>query len=135
MNAYNTYAETQTQTADPGELVVMLYRGAARFLAAAIEAVDANNLQTANNSFVRAQAIITELRETLDLKRGGDLAQNLSNIYEYMNNRLIEANLRKDAQPAREILTLLRELLPAWEQAARETKAAAPARAFVSVSA
>jgi flagellar protein FliS len=134
MNAYNTYAETQTQTADPGELVVMLYRGAARFVAAAIEAVDAKNVQTANNSFVRAQAIITELLETLDLKRGGELAANLSNIYEYMNRRLIDANLRKDAQPAREILALLRELLPAWEQAARETKAA-PARTFVSVSA
>jgi flagellar protein FliS len=134
MNAYNTYRETQTQTADPGELVVMLYKGAARFLASAIEAIGAKNLETANNSFVRAQAIISELSDTLDLKQGGELAQNLFQIYEYMNFRLVDANLRKDAAPAREIETLLRDLLPAWEQAARET-VAAPVRRLVSVSA
>jgi flagellar secretion chaperone FliS len=131
MNAYNSYFETQAQTADAGELVVMLYKGAARFLVSAIAAVEAKNFQDASNSFLRAQAIITELVETLDLKQGGDLAQNLGRIYEYMNYRLIDANLRKDAEPAREVEKLLRELLPAWEQAARETKAA-PARRLVS---
>ena len=65
--------------------------------------------------------MISELLETLDLERGGDLARNLMQIYEYMNYRLVEANLRKDTQPAREVERLLRELLPAWEQAARET--------------
>jgi flagellar protein FliS len=127
MNAYNTYRETQTQTADPGELVVMLYKGAARFLASAIEAIEAKDIQTASNSFLRAQAVITELHETLDLTRGGEMAQNLSRIYEYMNYRLVDANLRKDAEPAREVERLLRDLLPAWEQAARET-ANTPAR-------
>jgi flagellar secretion chaperone FliS len=130
----NAYFETQTNTAGPGELVVMLYKGAARFLVSAIAAVEAHDVQTASNKFLLAQAIITELTETLDMKQGGDLAINLGRIYEYMNYRLIDANLRKDAQPAREILALQRELLPAWEQAARETKAA-PARTFVSESA
>ena len=101
MNASNTYFETQTQTANPGELVIMLYKGAARFLASAIEAVD---------------------------------AKNLGRIYEYMNYRLVDANLRKDAEPAREVERLLRELLPAWEQAARQT-GNAPARKLVSASA
>jgi flagellar secretion chaperone FliS len=130
----NTYFETQTNTADPGELVVMLYKGATRFLVSAIAAVEAKDLQTANNKFLLAQAIITELIETLDMKQGGDLAVNLGRIYEYMNYRLIDANLRKDAEPAREVERLLRELLPAWEQAARQTKAA-PARRLVSASA
>jgi flagellar protein FliS len=108
MNAYNTYFETQTQTADPAELVVMLYKGAARFLASAIEAVDAKNLEAAHNNFLRAQAVITELTDTLDMKLGGDLAKNLASIYEYMTHRLIDANLRKDAEPAREVERLLR---------------------------
>jgi flagellar secretion chaperone FliS len=135
MNAYNKYYETQTQTADPGELVVMLYKGAARFLASAIEAINARNLEASNNSFLKAQAIIAELMDTLDLKKGGELAQNLMRIYEYMNFRLVDANLRKDAEPAREVERLVRELLPAWEQAARETAAAAPVRRLVSTSA
>jgi flagellar protein FliS len=132
-NAHQSYRQTQTQTAAPGELVVMLYRGATRFLASAIEALDARDMQTANNHLLRAQAIISELLETLDLKRGGDIAQNLSNIYQYMNARLVDANLRKDAEPAREIEGLLRELLPSWEQVARQAKA--PARSLVQASA
>ena len=125
MNAYNVYRQTQAQTAAPGELVVMLYRGATRFVASAIEAIERNDIQVAHNNLVRAQAVITELLDTLDFERGGDLAANLAQIYVYLRSRLIEANLRKDARPAREVAHLLRELLPAWEQAARE--AAAPA--------
>ena len=68
-----------------------------------------------------AQAVISELLETLDLERGGELARGLMQIYEYMNHRLVEANLHKDVAPAREVERLLRELLPAWEQAARES--------------
>jgi flagellar protein FliS len=134
MNAYNTYRSTQTQTADPGELVVMLYKGAARFLASAVDAIGAKDLQTASNNFLRAQEIITELNDTLDLTRGGELAQNLARIYEYMNFRLVDANLRKDAEPAREVERLLRDLLPAWEQAAREAANAPTRRLAVSAA-
>jgi flagellar protein FliS len=127
MNAYQSYRQTQAATAAPGELVVMLYRGAARFVNSAVEAIEARNVPLAHNNLVRAQAVITELLETLDLERGGELARQLSQIYDYMNHQLVEANLRKDVAPAREVERLLRELLPAWEQAARET-AAKPAR-------
>jgi flagellar protein FliS len=125
MNAYQTYRQTQTQTAAPGELIVMLYRGAIRFVGSAIQAIETKNIQEAHNGIVRAQAIITELLESLDLERGEEVGRNLWRIYEYMNQRLIEANMRKDADPAREVERLLRELLPAWEQAARSTSAMA----------
>ena len=121
MNAYNVYRQTQAQTAAPGELVVMLYRGAARFVASGIEGIENNDIQAAHNNLIRAQAVITELLETLDVERGGELARNLARIYIYLRSRLIEANLRKDAEPAREVGRLLRELLPAWEEAARQT--------------
>ena len=126
MNGYQAYRQTQAQTAAPGELVVMLYRGAVRFVSAAVQAIETQDIQAAHTSLVRAQAIISELNETLDLARGGELASNLQAIYTYLNQRLIEANLRKDADAAREVERLLRELLPAWERAARET-ASAPA--------
>ncbi|HLZ31821.1 MAG TPA: flagellar export chaperone FliS [Chloroflexota bacterium] len=130
----NTYFETQTNTAGPGELVVMLYKGAVRFLASAIQGLEAKDLQIASNKLLLAQAIITELIETLDMKQGGELAVNLGRIYEYMNYRLADANVRKDAAPVREVEGLLRELLPAWEQAARLTPAA-PVRRLVSAAA
>jgi flagellar secretion chaperone FliS len=126
MNAYQVYRQTQAQTAVPGELVVMLYRGAARFLNSSIEALEARQFESAHTNLVKTQAIVTELQESLDLERGGDVARNLTRIYEYLNHRLVEANVRKDPQPAREVDRLLRELLPAWEQVAREASANAP---------
>jgi flagellar protein FliS len=135
MNAYNTYRQTQTQTAAPGELVVMLYRGAARFVGSAIDGIEARDIELANEKLGRAQAIIFELIATLDLERGGELAANLMRIYEYMNHRLVEANMRKDAAPATEVLGLLRELLPAWEAAARQSSAVPPARQTVGAAA
>lgn len=126
MNAYNVYRQTQAQTASPGELVVMLYRGAARFVASAIDSIETRDIQAAHNNLVRAQAVISELLDTLDVERGGDLARNLAQIYVYLNSRLIEANRRKDAAPAREVANLLRELLPAWEEAARQAASARP---------
>lgn len=125
MNAYQTYRQTQTQTAAPGELVLMLYRGATRFISSAIEALAARDIDAAHTGLVRAQEIISELRATLDLERGGDIARNLDNIYEYLFHRLLEANFRKDPEPAREVLKLMRELVPAWEEAVRQAKAGA----------
>ncbi|HEY3060876.1 MAG TPA: flagellar export chaperone FliS [Chloroflexota bacterium] len=124
MNAYQVYRQTQAQTAAPGELVVMLYRGAVRFVSTAITAIEGNDIEAAHVNLVRTQAIIAELLETVDLERGGAIADQLVSIYEYLNHRLIEANLRKDAEPAREVERYLRDLLPAWEEAARQ---AAPA--------
>jgi len=119
MNGLQAYRQTQAQTAAPGEQVVMLYRGALRFVIQAIAAIEARNIEAAHTNLIRAQAIVTELLESLDVERGGDLARQLISIYAYMNQRLIEANLRKDPEPAREVEQLLRELLPAWEAAAR----------------
>jgi flagellar protein FliS len=123
-NAYQVYRQTQAQTAAPGELVVMLYQGAVRFVTNAIEAIEAKDIPATHNGLMRAQAIVSELHDTLDLERGGDIALNLASIYDFMSRRLLEANMRKDAGPAREVLTLLRELLPAWQAAARQTAAA-----------
>jgi flagellar protein FliS len=132
--AYQTYRQTQAQTAAPGELIVMLYRGAVRFVASSIEGIEANNVEVAHNNLLRAQAVINELLETIDVERGGEVARNLWRIYEFMISRLVEANLRKDAAPAREVEQLLRDLLPAWEEAARQTNAQ-PTRPTVGASA
>jgi flagellar secretion chaperone FliS len=133
MNADQAYRQTQAQTAAPGELVVMLYQGAIRFVGAGIEAIGNKDVPTAHNSLIKAQAIISELAESLDVERGGDVARNLASIYEYLNRRLVEANLAKNVEPAREVQALLRELLPAWQAAARQ--GAAAARPLIGASA
>ena len=124
MDAYSAYRQTQAQTAAPGELVVMLYRGAIRFTVSAMAALEARDHQEAHNNFVRAQAILAELTASLDADRGGEMARNLSSLYNFMHRRLVDANLTKSVDPAREVEQLLRDLLPAWEQIMRNAGAA-----------
>jgi flagellar protein FliS len=125
MNAIQMYRQTQAQTAPPGELVLMLYRGAVRFVAAGLAGIEARDIQSAHTNLVKAQAVIAHLRDTLDVERGGQVAQGLAQLYEYLSRRLMEANVKKDPVPAREVEGHLRELLGAWEQAVRSMGGAA----------
>lgn len=120
MNGYQVYRRTQAQTASPAELVVMLYRGAVRFATAGGDALETRNLEAAHNNLVRAQAIVSELASSLDVDHGGEIARNLLGLYGYVNRCLVEANVRKSVEPAREAQRLLRDLLEAWEEAARQ---------------
>jgi flagellar secretion chaperone FliS len=61
-----------------------------------------------------AVVLIAELRGSLDLQKGGPLAQNLSNLYEYMTRRLMHANLNSDVGAVTEVLSLLGEIRGAW---------------------
>lgn len=122
MQAYRQYQTTQTNTADAGELIVMLYHGAIKFLGRALASLQEGDLQEAHNGLTRSQAIIAELMGSLDTSKG-DIAFNLFRLYDYMHYRLVHANLHKDPQPVEEVLRLLKELLPAWQYAAREARA------------
>ena len=123
MNGYQAYQQMETQTAAPGDLLLMLYRGAIRFVANAIVGIEEHDIQKANQALLRAQAIVSELIDTLDVERGGEVGQQLLALYQYFQQRLIEANVRKDPVPAKEVLNLLRELLPAWETAVKDMRA------------
>jgi flagellar secretion chaperone FliS len=108
------------QTAAPGQLVLMLLEGAIRFLdkaehGFAIEdPAEAN--QTVNNNIQRTQDILRELSMALDMKQGGELATTLSALYEYMDRRLMESNVRKSADGIKEARTLLNTLRLAWAE-------------------
>jgi len=121
----NSYARTyQTQavlTASPGQLVLMLYDGALRFLAQAHAAMEADQnewrrFEVINRNLQKAQNIIAELRGTLNHEAGGEVAANLDQLYDYYNRRLFQANLKKDPAPVAEVEGLLRELRDAWAE-------------------
>jgi len=116
---YQAYRQTEAQTASPTELVVMLYRGAVRFAKAGIDGVNRKDIQAANNGFVRAQQIVTELNTTLDMERGGAIASQLRAIYSFVNRLLMQANIQKAAEPAEQAIKLLDELLAAWVEVNR----------------
>lgn len=124
----------QTQsilTASPGQLVLLMYDGALRFMAQAragfaLPEDNYSRIEKINVSILRAQAILNELRANLDHNAGGDIAKNLDRLYEYYVRRLQEANLRKDEAPVIEVENLVRTLRDGWAEMlmGREAKVA-----------
>ena len=104
------------ENASPGELVMMLYDRAVRDLRKAFNLLSENGSQEhATHLIVHAQQIIAELKHSLNLQEGGELAENLSRLYEYMQFRLTEAVSEKDAVPVSEVISLMQELHDAWK--------------------
>ena len=115
-----SYLTVATRTASPGQLVLMLYEGAVRFLECALHGFTledpAESNSTINNNIQRAQAILQELDAALDLERGGDLASHLRGIYLYLDRRLNDSNLRKEPEGIRESIARLSTLRDAWRE-------------------
>ncbi len=119
-NAYDQYKENSIYTASPEELTFMLYNGLVKFLMQAQMAMNEKNIEKANNCIIKAQNIINEFRCTLDMKY--DISKQLDAIYEYMNSRLLDANIKKDVEIIEEVLGYARELRNTWEQAMKMAK-------------
>ena len=127
-NPWQSYRKIATQTASPGQLVLMLYDGAISFLERGLTGFDYTDpLQfnlTINNNVLRAQAIVFELNSRLDMQQGGEVAENLRRLYDYFYRRLQEGNLKKKKEPLNEVLTRLRVLRDSWAQMMQQTAAA-----------
>ena len=119
-NAYDQYKENSIYTASPEELTFMLYNGLVKFLMQAQMGMNEKNIEKTNNCIIKAQNIINEFRCTLDMKY--DVSKQLDKIYEYMNSRLLDANLKKDVDIIEEVLGFARELRNTWEQAMKIAK-------------
>ncbi len=123
---YDAYKDTEIQTANQGKLIVMLYDGAIRFLRVAQDNLNPRTYDVANTNIIKAQDIITELMLSLNME-GGEVAQNLFNLYAYMKKRLLEANMAKDSAVIDEVIKLIEPLKSAWEEVlGREGTGATP---------
>lgn len=119
-NGANAYAKVGVETgvlaASPHRLIVMLFEGAETALRMALAQMAAGDIPGKGRSISKAINIIDNgLRASLDTKAGGEIATNLESLYEYMNNRLLQANLNNSADMVQEIMKLLGELKSAWE--------------------
>ena len=115
MNGFNAYQEHAITTQSRGRLIVMLYDGAIRFLRQAIDELNRNDFAAKGRSIGRAQDILYELNTVLDMEKGGDIAQNLRSLYNFMMRHLTQANLKKDARMVQEVIALLEELNQGWK--------------------
>ena len=112
----NIGIDTSVTGADPHKLILLLYQGALLAVSSAKNQMLRKDIAAKGKSISHAILIIDEgLKSSLDKNVGGELAQNLSALYEYMSQRLLVANLKNDATALDEVSRLLSELKGAWE--------------------
>jgi len=93
----------------------MLYDGAIKFMRLAIRELEAKDYEAKGRYIDRAQDIINELNAVLDMESGGEIAANLRKLYVFMSKRLSEANVQRDPQMIREVISLMEELNKGWK--------------------
>ena len=112
-----TDLETRVEAASPQRLIIMLYDGAIKAMLGAKAAFSSGEIGVRGESISKAISIVEEgLRAALDRNAGGDIAANLDNLYEYISNRLLYANLKSHEASIDEALKLMVDLRSAWEQ-------------------
>jgi flagellar protein FliS len=122
--------EAKSETASPHELVIMLFDGALASIASATHHIQAGNIAGKGESISKAIEIIESgLNASLDYRTGGELAERLGALYEYMCSRLLHANLRNDKAALEEVSGLLRDLKSAWEEISNDSAVVSPTKA------
>lgn len=114
------YNNSKILTASPAELTLMLYEGAIKFCNIAILGIEQNDVNKAHTNIVKAERIIEEFLATLNHKY--PVAKDFENVYNYIYDRLVEANLKKDKEILEEVLVHLRGMRDTWKEVMRLTK-------------
>ncbi len=126
-NGYNAYREIGVKTASQGSLVVMLYEGAVSHLGEAIALIDEegriapSSIESYGRHIQKTTDILSELEASLDMDRGGEIAQNLMALYIYFNKQLLENAIKHDRKSLSSVLTMLSQLRDSWVVAANST--------------
>lgn len=126
MPPQDAYLESQVLTAEPMELVRLLYRAAGDATRSASAHLAAGRIVERCRQISKAHAILVQLSASLDHARGGTLSRSLAELYDYMQRRLLEANLRQKAEPLVEVESLLATLLEGWDQIRTAPEHSAP---------
>lgn len=119
-SALNAYKQNSVTTASPGELTLMLYNGCLKFLTKAKNAIAEKNIQEKNTNILKSQAIIAELMSTLNMDI--EISKQMLPLYDYMNRRLIEANVKNDTAIIDEVIGLTTEFRDTWKQVIQITR-------------
>lgn len=118
--AANAYAQVSLETgvsdADPHRLILMLFDGALFSIATASAAIERNDIPGKGQAISKAIEIINDgLKISLDYEAGGELAERLGALYDYMTSRLLYANIHSSRPTLDEVGGLLRDIKGAWE--------------------
>ncbi|MDI3233589.1 flagellar export chaperone FliS [Exiguobacterium antarcticum] len=115
VNPYATYQTNSVTTALPQDLTLMLYEGLIKFSMLAKRSIEQGLIEQKNTNIQKAQAIILELQLTLN--QSISLSKDLNNLYDYMQSRLIDANVKNDIVAIDEVIGFSEEFRETWKEA------------------
>ncbi len=119
-NPWLSYRQVATKTATPGQLVLMLFDGALRFLDKALVGFDLDDPLDSNlainNNILKAQEILRELNMSLNMEKGGEFATTMRRLYNYYDLQLSQSNLQKDPSGVELVIRLLSVIRGAWAE-------------------
>ncbi|MGI8385386.1 flagellar export chaperone FliS [Robertmurraya sp. P23] len=113
-NPYQAYQQNSLNTASPGDLTLMLYNGCLKFINQAKVAMQSKNIEEKNTNLIKAQKIIQEFMVTLNMDI--PVSKDLMAMYDYLNRRLMEANLKNDVAILDEVYGFVTEYRDTWKQ-------------------
>ncbi|MEW8992942.1 flagellar export chaperone FliS [Clostridium sp.] len=120
-NAYNAYRNNSVNYASKEQLLLMLLDGAVKFAKMARQAILDKDIKKSHENLVKTQDIFTELMITLD-QNAGEWAVNMYKIYDFIKEKLFEANLKKDVKVLDEVMPLIEEVRNTWQEAYEVSK-------------
>ena len=116
----SAYKEMSVKTASQGTLILMLYDEGIKRIESSIELLNVESLpptsiEKINNNILKAQEVVTELMASINVEKGGEIASNLTAIYSYFYQQLLQANIKKDPAILKDILNMMKDLRSAWQ--------------------
>ena len=120
---YASSQEAEVLTASPAELVAIVYRILAREIRAAEVASERGDRAAVSGHAQKGRQALQSLRQGLDFTNGGEIAQHLEQVYSFLFDALVRADVRGEATPLRGTTEVVASLESAWQELARREKA------------
>lgn len=118
----NQYQKNLVYSATPIQIVLMLYDGMIGSIEKGKVACSDKNYFELNACFLKAQQLIAELIHSLDMEKGGEIAQHLYNLYEFFYEQIVLVNLTKDVSQIEPSLMMIKELREGWAKIEADTR-------------
>lgn len=115
-NISQAYHQANLMTADPGKLIILCYEKAIHHLSLAVSHYENKEYEAKAKNLQKALDIIAELNKSLDMDKGGAIAENLDGLYKYMMAHLLQADIGRNLEGFRHVIGMLRELDAAWKE-------------------
>ena len=113
---HNQYRKNEISTSSQGRLILMMYEAAIKFATMALQSIEKGDIAGQGKYINKTHDIINELSVALDLKKGGEVAQRLESLYQFMLSQLTRANIKADRKALETVIKILSPLGEAWEQ-------------------